>query len=57
MKKSRTIAALIIMILAGIVGLFAGSYFNEAIGGAALFSMVAGIACVIYAIDNHDEND
>ena len=55
MKKFRTVASLIIMILAGIVGLFAGSFFNEAIGGATLFSMVAGIACIIYAIDNRNE--
>lgn len=55
MKKFRTIASLIIMIIAGIVGLFAGAFFNEAIGGATLFSMVAGIACIIYVIDNHNE--
>ena len=55
MKKFRTIASLIIMIIAGMVGLFAGAFFNEAIGGATLFSMVAGIACVIYAIDNRNE--
>lgn len=53
--KYSMIASLIIMIIAGIVGLFAGAFFNEAIGGATLFSVVAGIACVIYAIDNRNE--
>lgn len=55
MRKFRTVASLIIMIIAGIVGFFAGAFFNEAIGGATLFSMVAGIACIIYAIDNRNE--
>ena len=55
MKKLRTVASLIIMIIAGIVGLFVGAFFNEAIGGAILFSMIAGIACVIYTIDNRNQ--
>lgn len=54
MKKIRTIVSIIIMVLAGIVGIFAGAAFNDAIGGAILFSMIAGIACIVYTIDNRD---
>ena len=55
MKKFRTIVSLVIMVVAGIVGIYAGGYFRDAIGGATLFSMIAGIACIIYTIDNHNE--
>ena len=54
MKKIRTIVSIIIMVLAGIVGIFAGAAFNDAIGGTILFSMIAGIACIVYTIDNRD---
>ena len=31
-----------------------GEVLDEAMGGAILFSMIAGIACVVYAIENRD---
>lgn len=52
MKKFRTVVSLIIMCIAGIVGFFIGS-----MGGAILFAMIAGIACVIYAIDNNAKQE
>lgn len=57
MKKFRTIISVIIMAIAGIVGLIIGSAMNNSFGfgGAILFSMIAGIACIIYAIDNQEE--
>ena len=51
MKKFRTIVSVIMMCLAGIVGLFFGGILDEAMGGAILFSMIAGIACIVYAIE------
>lgn len=54
MKKFRTIVSVIMMCLAGIVGLFFGGILDEAMGGAILFSMIAGIACIVYAIENRD---
>ena len=54
MKKFRTIVSVIVMCLAGIVGPFFGGVLDEAMGGAILFSMIAGIACVVYAIENRD---
>ena len=45
MKKFRTIVSVIAMIIAEI-----GATMNNAIGGAILFSMIAGIACIVYSI-------
>ena len=55
MKKFRTVASVIIMVIAGIVGFFTGAFLNEPMAGTILFSMIAGIACIVYAIDNHEE--
>lgn len=60
MKKFRTIACVIIMVIAATIGFFigAGLYdatWNEALNGAILFSLIAGIACIVYAIDNRNE--
>lgn len=42
-----------VMMISGIVGFFAGITFNDAFGGAILFSMIAGIACIIYTIEHY----
>ena len=57
MNKFRTVASVIIMVIAGIIGFFIGVAVGEAMGGAILFSMIAGIACVVYAIDNSGKTD
>ena len=54
MKKFRTTVSVIIMVLAGIVGFFVGTSLDDGFGGAILFSMIAGIACLIYTIDNRE---
>ena len=43
------------MALAGFVGFFVGASVNDSMSGAILFSMIAGIVCVIYALDNCEE--
>lgn len=48
----RTMASVIIMVISGIVGLYAGMLLNDAMGGAMLFAVIAGIACIINAIEN-----
>ena len=55
MKTFRMVVSVIIMVLAGFVGFFVGASVNEAMGGAILFSMIAGIVCVVYTLDNHEE--
>jgi len=57
MKKFRTVVSLIIMCIAGIVGYFIGAALAEPMGGAILLAMIAGIACVIYTIDNSPEQE
>ena len=55
MKKFRTVACIIIMVIAAIAGFFIGAFLDEAMGGAILFSMIAGIACIVYNIENREE--
>lgn len=55
MKNFRTVVSVIIMILAGIVGFFVGSFLENSLAGAILFSMIAGIACIIFTLDNREE--
>ena len=55
MKKFRTAVSIITMGITGIAGLFIGAALNDALGGAILFSMIAGIACMIYTIDNPEK--
>lgn len=45
------------MCIAGIVGYFIGAALAEPMGGAILLAMIAGIACVIYTIDNSTEQE
>ena len=54
MKKFRTIVSVNVKCIDVIVGLFFVGVLDEAMGGAILFSMIAGIACVVYAIENRD---
>ena len=55
MEKFRTVVSVIIMVIAGIIGFFMGAFLDDAMGGAILFAMIAGMACIIYAIDNHEK--
>lgn len=55
MKKFRTAASVITMLIAGTAGFFIGAALDNALGGALLFSMIAGIACVIDTIDNQEK--
>ena len=55
MNKFRTVVSVVIMFLAAIVGLYVGLAIKEGLNGAILFSMIAGFACTVYAIDNRDK--
>ena len=58
MNKFRTVGSVIIMVIAGVAGIYIGGMtFDEPIGGAILFSMISGIACIVYAIDNQGRWD
>lgn len=55
MKSFRTIVSIVIMFFAGIIGFLVGASLEGGLDGAILCSMIAGIACVIYTIDNQDK--
>lgn len=55
MKKFRTAVSVLLMTVAGLVGFFIGASMNQSFGGAILCSMIAGIACIVYTIDNPEE--
>ena len=54
MKKFRTAGTVIIMAFAAAVGTFAGAALGDTLGGAILFALIAGMGCIVYAIDNRD---
>ena len=53
MKKYRTVSCVIIMAIAAIAGFFIGATLDEAMGGAILFSMIAGIAFLLLKGEMH----
>ena len=55
MRLFRMIVSIFVMLIAGLIGFFVGIRIDEAMGGAILFSLIAGIACVIYAIENQEK--
>ena len=57
MKKFRTEVSLLVMIVAAAVGFFFGASVSDGWGGAILFAMIAGIACLVYTIDNRDDEN
>lgn len=56
MRKLRTAASAAIMIVSAAVGFFIGAALNDGLGGATLFSLIAGIACIVYTVDNHEKD-
>ena len=48
---SKTICSLMVMIIAAVLGFFLGIPLGSGIGGAILFSLIAGIACIVYVIE------
>lgn len=55
MRKFKAMDAVCIMVLAGIAGYFIGAFLDSSMGGAVLFSMIAGFACVVHAIGDKEE--
>ncbi len=48
----RTVISVSIIIISSVIGFFMGSGMNDAMGGAALFALIAGFACTIHAIES-----
>jgi hypothetical protein len=47
------VVSVIVMILASIVGF----YLFDDYGGPILFALIAGIACIVYTIDNQGKHE
>ena len=56
MKKFRTEVSILIMIITAAVGFFIGASLNDGWGGAILFALIAGFACLIYTTDNRSDS-
>ena len=56
MKKFRTATAIIIMVISAFAGFIVGAFLNDSMGGAILFTLIAGFACMIYATDNRNDD-
>lgn len=58
MKKFRTAGSVIIMAIAAVVGFFIGSAVSGSDGGfgcAILLTLISGIGCIVYALDNRED--
>ena len=42
------------MALAAVIGIFAGAALGDAVGGAILLTLIAGMGCIVCAIDNRN---
>lgn len=52
----NTFLSIIIMVIMGLLGFFAGLAFNNnAFEGAILFVLISGIACIIKAMEQNNE--
>ncbi len=56
MRTLRTAASVAIMIVSAAVGFFIGAVLNDGLGGAILFSLISGIACIVYTVDDHEKD-
>ncbi len=48
----KTAISVLLMVLFAGIGFLAGALCNDPMGGAALFALITGIACIIHTIDN-----
>lgn len=55
MGKFRTVVSVVIMVLAALAGFAVDAGLSgSGFGGAILFAMIVGFACVIYVLDNRE---
>lgn len=41
---------------AAVIGFFVGAFLNDAFGGATVFALIAGVGCIVNAIDDLKED-
>lgn len=53
---SKTGWAVAITASAAVIGFFVGAGLNDAFGGATVFALIAGVGCIVNAIDDRRED-
>ena len=48
------VLSVVIMAISAFIGFLAGAFLNSPMGGAILFALIAGIACIIRAINHRN---
>ncbi len=51
----RSVIAVIVMVIASLIGLFIGTALNNVMGGMILCALISGIACIVYSINNSSD--
>ena len=47
----HTAWTVVLMLLAAAVGFYIGAWVDDSMGGAIVFSVIAGTGCIVHAID------
>lgn len=55
MKIYKTVMSAVTMVIFAVIGLFVGAASDNALGGSILFALIAGITCIVNAIENFYE--
>ena len=53
---SRAVGSSVLSLLGGIVGLFLGAFLNQPMEGAIVGTLVVGIGCIVYAVDQQERD-
>lgn len=54
---SKTLEAIVTMVVAAIVGFFIGAALNDIVGGMILMVLISGIACIVHAIETSNKGE
>lgn len=52
---AKTICSIVIMVVAAFAGLFLGACLGDTVGGMILLVLIAGVGCIVYAIESLDQ--
>ncbi len=53
----KTICSIVIMVIAAFIGLFLGASLGDVVGGMILLALIAGIGCIVYAIESLNQKE
>ena len=53
---SRAVGSSVLSLLGSIVGFFLGAFLNQPMEGAIVGTLVVGIGCIVYAVDQQERD-